>query len=47
MTPGFSQAWKSHARFPHPQPSYYYGFYIFLPGLLANNEMAQRSNPAL
>jgi hypothetical protein len=21
MTPGKSQAWKSHARFPHPQPN--------------------------
>jgi hypothetical protein len=26
MTPGRGQAWKSHARFPHPQPSYYYEF---------------------
>src|ERR1035437_8874349 len=42
------KAWKSHARFPHLQPSdYYYGVFDFLPGLLAKNEMAQRSNPAL
>ena len=48
MTPGWCQAWKSHVRFPHLQPSYYYyGGFAFLPGLLANNEMAQRSNPAL
>jgi hypothetical protein len=26
MTPGRGQAWKSHARFPHPQPSYYCEF---------------------
>jgi len=26
MTPGFSQAWKSRMRFPHPQLSYYYEF---------------------
>ena len=35
MTPGGSQAWKSHARFPHPQPSDDRGVYDFLPGLLA------------
>jgi hypothetical protein len=28
MTPGFSQAWKSHTRFPHPQPSDDYGTMI-------------------
>src|ERR1035437_10746384 len=39
---------KSRARFPHLQPSdYYCGVFDFLPGLLANNEMAQRSNPSL
>jgi hypothetical protein len=52
MVPGKErQAWKSHPRFPHSQTigggwlnqlSFQY-----LPGLLANNEMAQRSNPAL
>jgi hypothetical protein len=47
MTPGKGQAWKSHSRFPHPQPSGYYEVDDFLPGLLANHEMAQRSNPAL
>jgi transposase len=26
MTPGPGQAWKSHARFPHPLTSYYYEF---------------------
>jgi len=37
------------SRFPHPQTSYGYceQGYDFLPGLLANHEMAQRSNPAL
>src|SRR5581483_8378730 len=35
MTPGGSQAWKSHARFSHPPPSDDRGVYDFLPGLLA------------
>src|SRR5579862_5806963 len=51
MTPGKErQAWKSHSRFPHSQTidgdwiNYY--FFQYLPGLLANYEMAKRSNPA-
>jgi hypothetical protein len=47
MTPGGRQAWKSQARFPHLQTSDDGEVYDFLPGLLANKEMAQRSNPAL
>jgi hypothetical protein len=32
---------------PHLQTSGYYGLNDFLPGLLVNYEMTQRSNPAL
>jgi hypothetical protein len=35
------------SRFPHLQTSGDYGVDDFLPGLLANYEMTQRSNPAL
>jgi hypothetical protein len=36
-----------HSRFPHLQTSGDYGVDDFLPGLLANYAMTQRSNPAL
>jgi hypothetical protein len=41
------QAWKSHSRFPHLQTSGDCGVHDLLPGVLANYEMTQRSNPAL
>jgi hypothetical protein len=39
--------WTNAFAIPHPQTSGYYGVNDFLPGLLPNYEMTQRSNPAL
>ena len=48
MTPGTKrQAWKSLKRFPHLQTNDDDGFELlrFLPGLLANHEMAKTVDP--
>jgi hypothetical protein len=39
-----SQAWESHSRIPHVQTSYGCDLHDFLPGPLANNEIAERSH---
>jgi hypothetical protein len=44
---GFTRATSDQPRFPHLQPSYDYGVYDFLPGLPANNEMAQPVEPGV
>jgi hypothetical protein len=44
MTPGTTPGLEIATRFPHPQTCGYYGFFYFLPGLLAKKEMAPRSN---
>jgi len=49
LRPAKSQVWRSHSQSPQSQTSGYGRLpnNDFLPGVLANNEMAKRSNPAL
>jgi hypothetical protein len=46
MTPGWKPGLEIASAISTSAPSDGYGVSRFLPGLLANNEMAQQSNPA-